>query len=244
MITIDLASLNLPPGCKVLDLGCGEGRHIIQACRKQGLLCAGTDLSFPNLEKTAEKLRLHHAFDEIKTARWMLSQSDITKLGFKSGTFDTVICSEVLEHIPDHFKAISEMLRVLKPGGTLAVSVPRFLPEKICWLLSKAYTNEKGGHIRIYRKNELIGMIRKSGAVHRKTHYAHSLHAPFWWLKCLIGPEREDSKMLRGYHRLLVWDMMDKPALTSALDKLLNPLIGKSLVLYFIKPVHTGETQR
>jgi hypothetical protein len=66
-------------------------------------------------------------------------------------------------------------------------------------------------------------------------HFAHSLHAPFWWLKCLVGPDRTDSSAVDLYHRFLTWDMMKKPRVTGLIDKLLNPLMGKSLVLYFRK---------
>ena len=69
----------------------------------------------------------------------------------------------MLEHIPDHNTAVKEIIRVLKPGKSLVVSVPRYLPERICWALSEAYHNEKGGHIRIYRKNELIGLLEAQG---------------------------------------------------------------------------------
>src|SRR3712207_8881866 len=46
---------------------------------------------------------------------------------------DRVIASEVLEHIPDDARAMAEIARVLKPGGTVAVTVPRFGPERVCW---------------------------------------------------------------------------------------------------------------
>jgi hypothetical protein len=64
---------------------------------------------------------------------------------------------------------------------------------------------------------------------------AHSLHAPFWWLKCLVGPDRKDSSAVNLYHRFLTWDIMKKPRVTGWLEKLLNPVMGKSLVLYFRK---------
>jgi len=150
-----------------------------------------------------------------------LSCMDVTNLPFKNSSFDIVICSEVLEHIPDDKRALSELVRILKPGKILAVSVPRFWPEKICWLLSDEYFNANMGHVRI-----LTGF---------SSHYAHSIHTPFWWLKCFVGPDRTDSKLVNLYHRLLVWDLMKKPKSTAFIDRLLNPILGKSLVLYFKK---------
>jgi hypothetical protein len=71
--------------------------------------------------------------------------------------------------------------------------------------------------------------------MHWGTGYAHSLHSPYWWLKCLVGPTRSDSTVVNLYHRFLTWEMMKKPRPVKFLDRLLNPLMGKSLVLYFKK---------
>ena len=68
------------------------------------------------------------------------------------------------------------------------------------------------------------------------THHAHALHAPFWWLKCAVGTEKSDHPAVTAYHKLLVWDMMSRPWLTRAAEAALNPLIGKSVALYFRKP--------
>ncbi len=46
-----------------------------------------------------------------------------------------------------------------------------------------------------------------------------------------------ENAATRAYHRLLVWDMMKRPLLTTSAEKLLNPVIGKSLVLYLRKPI-------
>jgi len=166
---------------------------------------------------------------------WNLMAADILALPFYDHGFDLVICSEVLEHVPDHQAAVKEILRVLKPGCNLVVSVPRCWPEKICWALSTQYCHTKGGHIRIYTFKELEKMIRTEGASKWGSHFAHALHTPFWWLKCLVGPDRQNVALVNLYHRFLTWDLMQKPAFTRLLEKLLNPLMGKSLVVYFKK---------
>jgi len=68
------------------------------------------------------------------------------------------------------------------------------------------------------------------------THFAHGLHAPFWWLKCAVGVDNPDHRAVAAYHKLLVWDMMRQPALTRTAESLLNPVVGKSVALYFEKP--------
>jgi len=84
-------------------------------------------------------------------------------------------------------------------------------------------------------KNKLIKLIEKAGAAYWAGHYAHSIHSPYWWLKCFVGPTRTDSKAVNLYHRLLTWDIMKKPWITGFTDRLFNPLLGKSTVLYFKK---------
>ena len=235
MITIDLERLHCSPGDRVLDMGCGEGRHTAAVCGRQEVWCVGSDRSFEDLVKTREKLDVHRRMNDFAAAGALLAASDIRELPFQAQSFDAVICSEVLEHIDRDEQAIKELLRVLKPGKMLAVSVPTFFPEKMCWMLSKAYSSESGGHVRIYGKHALIGMIEELGARHVKTGHAHSLHSPFWWLKCIAGKNREDSALVNLYHRFLVWDLMENPRLTRTIEKFLDPVLGKSLVLYFVK---------
>ena len=67
------------------------------------------------------------------------------------------------------------------------------------------------------------------------SHFAHSIHTFYWWIKCLTGPDRIDVPLVNLYHKLLVWDLMEKPRITAFMDRLLNPVLGKSLVLYFKK---------
>ncbi|OBK65682.1 class I SAM-dependent methyltransferase, partial [Mycobacterium sp. 1165178.9] len=160
---------------------------------------------------------------------------DALKLPYADQTFDCVIASEILEHIPQDDAAIGELIRVLKVGGTLAVSVPRWLPEQVCWLLSDEYHSNEGGHIRIYRASELRGKISGGGMELTHTHHAHALHSPFWWLKCAVGVQNTEHRAVTMYHKLLVWDLMQRPKVTQLAESLLNPLMGKSVAMYFVK---------
>jgi hypothetical protein len=121
---------------------------------------------------------------------------------------------------------------VLRPGGSLAVTVPRFGPEVVNWALSDAYHTVEGGHVRIYRRSSLVHRLSRVGLRLRGSHHAHALHSPYWWLRCAVGVERDEHPLVRAYHRLLVWDIVRAPLLTRALDRALNPLLGKSLVIY------------
>lgn len=235
VITIDFKRFPTPPGCRILDIGCGEGRHTVLAGQKKEAVCVGADFGFDNLVQTKGKLGYHKALNDLQCKSVDLSCMDITCLPFKNDSFDVVICSEVLEHIPDDRQAVSELARIVKPGKTLAVSVPRSWPEKICWFLSDDYFNANMGHVRIYKKKKLIRLIEAFGFSLYFSHHAHSLHTPFWWLKCFFGPRRTDAGLVNLYHKILVWDLMKQPRTTRFIDALLNPVLGKSMVLYFTK---------
>jgi SAM-dependent methyltransferase len=163
-------------------------------------------------------------------------QGNALALPFGDGAFDRVIASEVLEHIPDDEAAMTELARVLRPGGTMAVTVPRFGPEAVNWALSNEYHDVPGGHVRIYRRSTLVVRLRRAGLRLRASHHAHALHSPYWWLRCAVGPKRDDHPAVRAYHRLLVWDITSAPAATRLTERALNPLLGKSLVVYLEKP--------
>jgi hypothetical protein len=119
----------------------------------------------------------------------------------------------------------------------LAVSVPRWFPEVVNWKLSDDYHNVEGGHIRIYSDAELIDKVTKAGLEYEGHHYAHGLHAPYWWLKCAVGVTNDKHPAVRAYHQVLVWEITKQPKLLQWAGRVLDPLVGKSLVAYFRKPL-------
>jgi ubiquinone/menaquinone biosynthesis C-methylase UbiE len=239
LTTIDFRRLHLEPGHRILDLGCGEGRHAITAWLTAPVHVVGLDPGATDLQTARERSRDFTPPDDpqdpspTRSLAWVRGSG--LRLPFADATFDRVICAEVLEHVPDYMAVLREIRRVLKPGGILAVSVPRFFPEWVCWQLSDAYHEVEGGHVRIFRTRPLTDAVEAHGLRRFHQHWAHSLHVPYWWLRCLFWSRGEQPWLVRTYHRLLVWDLMQKPPLTRWLDRLLNPVMGKSLVLYFIR---------
>lgn len=236
MLTVDFDRLGIGPSSKVIDVGCGAGRHAFEAYRR-GADVVAFDRDEAELRSVDTILRaMAEAGEAPAGASAKVVVGDALKLPYADETFDCVIASEILEHIPDDDVAIAELIRVLKAGGTLAVSVPRWLPERLCWLLSDEYHANEGGHVRIYRASELRGKIARDGMALTHTHHAHALHSPFWWLKCAVGVENTDHPAVTAYHKLLVWDLMQRPKITQLVESLLNPLVGKSVAMYFVKP--------
>ena len=235
MLTVNYNTLGLKSGEKLLDLGCGAGRHAFEAARR-GAQVVGLDAGAEEVVSVRDTISAMFDAGELKPdARTGTIQGDALRLPFRDGTFDRVIVSEVLEHIPDDKNAIYELARVLKAGGTMAVTVPRFGPEAVNWSLSNDYHDVPGGHIRIYRRSAIISRLKKAGLLPFAQHHAHALHSPYWWLKCFVGLNRDSHFAVAAYHRLLVWDITKGPKVTRTTERLLNPILGKSLVIYLRK---------
>ncbi|MFI5622847.1 class I SAM-dependent methyltransferase [Nocardioides sp. NPDC051685] len=244
MLTVDFDRLGLKAGERVLDMGAGGGRHAFEMYRR------GADVIA--FDQDAEELACVSEWffamrDEVPAgANAEVKEGDALSLPFADGEFDRIVAAEVLEHIHHDVDAIKELVRVLRPGGTLAISVPRWLPEVVSWKLSADYHNTTGGHIRIYTDHELIDKVTKAGRPNDGTpgeamifegkSYAHGLHAPYWWLKSAVGVDNDKHPLVKAYHQLLVWEIMKNPLPLRLAGKVLDPVIGKSMVLYFRKP--------
>ncbi len=233
--TIDFDQLALRPGDRLLDLGCGEGRHSISAYLHSAIQVIGLDLGYSDLQTARGRLKDFPAA-QSRGGFCQFVNGNGHQLPFADNTFDQVVCSEVLEHIHDYPAVLNEINRVLKPGGLFAVSVPRYFPEWVCWQLSNAYHEVEGGHVLIFKASDLRSRIEGMGLRYLRRHWAHSLHVPYWWLKCLFWDDAENNFWVRQYHRFLVWDLMQNPPITRWLDRILNPLLGKSVVMYFRQP--------
>ncbi len=228
MNTIDLDRLELSDGHVVLDAGCGEGRHV-RALRQHGdLEAVGVDMRIDRLKQIRGE---DGASDKVR-----LYAADITRLPFQSGSFDAVICSEVFEHIPLWQRAAHELTRVLRGGGVFAVSVPARMPEMLCWALSKKYRTTPGGHVRIFREDELKAGVQAAGMIYLGKHYAHALHVPYWWLRCLFDKDPDHHPVVGWYRRRLEAEMFGGARMLTRLDRWAAPHAGKSVVMYFRKP--------
>lgn len=236
MLTVDFARFPVGPGDRVLDMGCGGGRHAFALARR-GADVVAFDYDAAELGEVRRMFGAMRDEHEIPAGTLTTAvRGTAYALPFADASFDRVVAAEVLEHLPDDEVAMAELARVLRPGGVIAVTVPRWLPEKVCWALSDAYHEVEGGHVRVYRGSELTGRLERTGLQKQDQHHAHGLHSPYWWLKCAVGVTRDRHPLVRAYHSLLVWDMVKAPLPTRLAERVLQPLVGKSLVVYLRKP--------
>jgi len=232
VLTVDFERLGLAPGERLLDLGSGGGRHAFEAMRR-GARVTALDYSASDLKDVAAVAGGMLEAGEASYDQWSgVVNGDALDLPFPDAAFDRVIVSEVLEHIWDDERVISELVRVLRPGGRLAVTVPTRFPERVSWAINYRYHDTPGGHVRIYRQHELEGKLEQAGVWLRGSHHAHALHSPYWWLKCAVGVDDTDAWPVRKYHDFLVWQIERRPSWLNTVDRTLNPMIGKSLVVY------------
>ena len=232
MLTVDFDRLDVRAGHRMLDLGCGGGRHVFEALRR-GAVVVALDQSAAELKDVRAVVAAMVDAGELATdTAGGVVNGDALELPFPDASFDRVVAAEVLEHIWADERAIAELTRVLRPDGRLAVTVPSSFPERVCWALDHDYHDTPGGHLRIYSRRSLEARLRHAGLVPRGAHRAHALHAPYWWLKCAVGVRNDDVWAVRRYHELLVWQITRNPRWLGRVDRTLAPAIGKSLVVY------------
>lgn len=112
-----LSLLRPQAGETILDIGCGNARDILPILHAKATI-VGVDVS-PEMIRQGKCDLAKAGFPDVE-----LHVGDATRLDFPTGAFDAVLCSEVIEHIPDAAAAIGEMYRVLRPGGRLVLSTP------------------------------------------------------------------------------------------------------------------------
>jgi len=163
--------LDIQPGEKILDIGCGEGFYSMIFDQLYDCEVIAVDYDSEILSLARKRLG-----DSQKVT---LEQGDIINLRFPDNYFDKIVCTEVLEHIEEDEKAIKELYRVLKPGGTIAITVPnKNYPllwdplNKIRETLGLGHFNPMSGfwggiwakdHKRLYLPQDLKNLVERAG---------------------------------------------------------------------------------
>jgi SAM-dependent methyltransferase len=232
MLTVRFDRLGLQRGERLLDLGSGPGRHAFEAMRL-GARVTALDYSAADLKDLSAVAGAMLEGGEVPIDCWAgVANGDALDLPFPDGAFDRVVVSEVLEHIWDDERALTEIARILRPGGRVAATVPTRWPERVAWAINWRYHDTPGGHVRVYRQHELENKLERAGFFLRGSHHAHALHSPYWWLKCAYGLDNTDAAPVKRYHDFLCMCIERNPRWAAITERTLNPVLGKSVVLY------------
>ena len=143
------------PGERVLDLGCGAGRFVA-ALREAGADPVGVELA---------EAALARARRAAPGADLRLVEAD-GSLPLGHAEVDLVWCSEVLEHVADTVAFLTEVRRVLRPGGRLLLTVPdhgRFKRIMLAATAHDAHYDPLGEHLRFYTRRSLTRVLEATG---------------------------------------------------------------------------------
>ena len=233
---VDLDLLRLRDGDLVLDMGSGTGRHVLAACLRPCRV-VGLDSDLESLALAGRYVNLIDSWGVVKaSATLMLGWSD--RLPFADCSFDRILCTEVLEHIPDDYATIREIMRVLRPGGTVAVSVPDWLAESILWRLSPCYWDIPGGHVRIYGRREIAGKLKDAGLRLYAIRFRHAFETLYWLAR--IGPHGrcwQSHSWAESFREFLGSKRARDSKFFYRLEEAANYVFPKSIVFYGRKPV-------
>ncbi|MBI2724430.1 MAG: methyltransferase domain-containing protein [Chloroflexi bacterium] len=240
--SIDPALLDIGPGDRVIDLGCGTGRHVLELSKRPGIIF-GADLSLHDLRVGRYLLEIMRREGDVRAeVHWLQSAGE--RLPFRDAAFDRVVCTETLEHVEDDSVLARELVRVLKPGGILAVSVPDEFSETIFWRLSKNYRTQAGGHVRIYRRPQIVSLLRGAGLRPYAVRYRHSLETLYWMSHIAFWSEwGKQGPITRVFRRVLDSQRTRRSRIVTVLDDIGNRALPKSIVVYSRKPLAGDERE-
>ena len=164
----------------ILDIGTSTGTNL----RMLRTLGFG---NVQGLDASDEAIRfcVQKGFDTVR-------KGDLCNMPFASNAFDLVLATDVIEHVDDDTQAMTEIARILRPGGAALITVPTF---RCLWGLQ----DEIATHKRRYRKSELLALATRSGMqIERQYYFNYLLFLPIWlgrrllqWLGIPLKSEAE-----------------------------------------------------
>ncbi len=232
--TGQLASgVHVPASHTVIDVGCGDGA-LIQFCAQQGAEVVFIDRDEARLARTNTRI-------EASPARAKLGiRSDCAPIPVADNSGDLVICTEVLEHVPDPEAFLSELVRVAKSGGQLLVTVPDSRSEQFVGATAPSAYFEEPNHIRIFSSEQFRELLLGAGLEIESHQYMGCFWSVYWplsWLTCEPGaglPVDNPHPIIDHWIRL--WEAVQDHPQGHKIRTALNQLLPKSQSIVARKP--------
>jgi SAM-dependent methyltransferase len=230
MDTIDLGLLRLRDGDRLLDVGCGNGRHVLSACLHRCTVI-GLDRALWDLRAT-KFLGFCLGTEGKLRASGTVLQGDALHLPFADASLDRIICTEVFEHVENDEVLASELTRVLRPGGTIAVSVPDGPSEWLVWQAAALHNVPPGEHVRRYRRGQMERLLRSHGFDVYARRFLHCMETPYWLI--WFGSRKGDIRwrLSRAWHGFFSARAAESSPLLMCLEDIGNKVLPKSAIFY------------
>lgn len=197
-------------GERVLEVGLGHGSY--RAVLPAGVKYFGVDIDLDSVQQAQSK------YPDDTLIQADISDPIFTKTASGFGV-DSMLCINVLEHIPDHKQAFQNLIEILKPGGHLFLFVPAF---------NSLYTDldRLAGHERRYRKNDMLALL-PAGATIVVNKYFNPVGGVGWWINGLFRHKSLNAKGVNS--QIIVFDKYVLP-ISRAADCITNSFFGQSLI--------------
>ncbi len=220
------------PGHTVIDVGCGDGGYI-GFVAAQGAEVLFVDQDPERLARTEERIR-------TSARAYRAIQSDCDPIPIDDAVGDLVICTEVLEHVPDPAKFLRELIRIAKPGAQLLISVPDSRSEQFVSATAPPECFQEPNHIRIFTAQAFETLVRDAGLEiesHRFTGCFWSVFWPLSWMTCEPGGGLPlDNKHPIVEHWVQLWQLVQAHPDGHKIREALNGLLPKSQSIIARKP--------
>ncbi|MEH6590846.1 MAG: methyltransferase domain-containing protein [Halioglobus sp.] len=168
--------ITVSPGMRVVDVGCGVGQYS-NFCARLGAQVTAVDIQADKLASLSANL------PESVTGSITGIVSNCDPIPLPDDCADLIICTEVLEHVPSPEDLCREMLRIVKPGGKLVISVPDDRSEQLIKEVAAPAYFQEPNHIRIFSRESFTRLILESGLEIERTEATGAFWSMFFLFK-------------------------------------------------------------
>ncbi len=199
----------------VLDVGCGDGGNVY-FCGQQGAHVAFTDIEAARVAETEKRARSSRARDVQPIV------SDCDPIPLPDGFATVVICTEVLEHVPDPTRLVAELVRVGAPGARYLISVPDPVSEAVQRKLADPSFFRAPNHLRVFGRDDFTRLLLGQGLLIDKIQgygFFWSVWWAFYWSCEAAGLGREHPALVHWSRAwIAILNSPDGEKIKAALD--------------------------